>query len=201
MAGVLIATSHGMVSSPVRRGAFVMQRLLGVSPGVPPPNVPALDQVPAANADGTPLSPRERLGLHRANVSCARCHDRIDPLGVGLECFDAVGTWNAKQALLLPERAKDGRPRWLERELDLRGALLDGTPYDGPDELRKLLLGSQDQFLRSLAENLVIYALGRGLELSDRPALDELCKRAASDHGGLATLVEGVVMSELFRNK
>jgi hypothetical protein len=201
MASVLIATSNGMVSSPVRRGAFVMERLLGVSPGVPPPNVPALDKVPAAKEDGSPLTPRERLAMHRANASCARCHDLIDPLGVGLENYDAIGAWHGQLSLLLPERTKAGKPRWADREADVRGSMLDGTPYDGPDELKRCLLAHREAFVRSLAEHLTVYALGRGVELSDRPVLDALCQRAAADNDGLATLVEGVVLSELFRTK
>lgn len=206
-ASVLIATSNGMVTSPVRRGVFVMERLLGVSPGTPPPNVPALDRIPPAKPDGTVFSPRERLAFHRENKSCARCHDKIDPLGVGLETYNAIGAWNAKLQLLPmlpppdPRRGRTPAPKWTEREADLTGSMLDGTPYDGPDELKKRLLKHKDRFVRSLAENLTIYALGRGLELSDRPVLDKICQRVIADNDGLATLVEQVVLSELFRNK
>jgi hypothetical protein len=207
-ASVLIATSNGMVSSPVRRGAFVMERLLGVSPGTPPPNVDALDKVRQANDDGTPLTPRERLAIHRENQSCARCHNKIDPLGVGLENYDALGSWKARLELqplvtapLSPVRQRTEPTRWVERDADVRGTMLDGTPYDGPDELKRQLLKHKARFLRSLAENLTIYALGRGLELSDRAVLDRVCERVAADNYGLATLVEQIVLSDLFRKK
>jgi hypothetical protein len=199
-ASVLIATSNGMVTSPVKRGAFVMDRLLGVSPGVPPPNVPALAKVETLNAQGLPLTPRERLAIHRGIVSCARCHDKIDPLGVGLENFDAVGAWHAK-INLVKGVSKEGQLQWVQRDADVAGTMLDGTPYDGPDELKRRLMDHQKQFARSLAENLAIYALGRGIELSDRPILDQLCERVASQGDGLASLVEAIVASELLTSK
>jgi len=198
-ASVLMATSNGMESSPVKRGAFVMDRLLGVSPGVPPPNVPALDAAPSL-INGKLLTPRERLSEHRQS-SCARCHDKIDPLGVGLENFNAVGSWITKQALLLPGLSATGKRQWEEHVVDASGTMLDGTKYDGPDELKQRLMEHKEQFARCFAENLTIYALGRSLELSDRPMLDKVCERVAAENYGLATLVENVILSELFRNK
>jgi hypothetical protein len=200
-ASVLMATSNGMVGSLVRRAAFLMDRLLGVSPGRPPPNVPALDTIRTANDDGSPRTARERMALHRADASCARCHDRIDPLGVGLECFDAIGGWHDHARVLLPKPDRKTHSQWADREADLRGALLDGTPYDGPDELKHALLKQGDRFARCLAEDLLVYALGRDLELSDRPVIDALCAKLAADGYGLGTLVDAVVRSELFRDK
>ena len=168
-ASVLIATSNGMVTSPVRRGAFVMERLLGVGPGTPPPNVPALDKIPPAKDDGTLFTPLERLAMHRENRSCARCHDKIDPLGAGLENFNAIGVWNDKLALrplvgppMNPQRNRTEPPHWVMRDADVHGTLLDGTPYNGPEELKQRLMDRKDRFVRSLAENLTIYALGEG---------------------------------------
>jgi len=207
-ASVLIATSNGMVTSPVRRGAFVMERLLGVGPGTPPPNVPALDKIPPAKDDGTLFTPLERLAMHRENRNCARCHDKIDPLGAGLENFNAIGIWNDKLALrplvgppMNPQRNRTEPPLWVMRDADVHGTLLDGTPYNGPEELKQRLMERKDRFVRSLAENLTIYALGRGLELSDRPALDVVCRRVAADQYRLSTLVDQIVLSELFRDK
>jgi hypothetical protein len=198
-ASVLMATGNGQVTSPVRRGAFIMDRLLGVSPGVPPPNVPALDKIPP-NADGTLRTPREILALHRQVASCARCHDKIDPLGVGLENYDAFGRWSDTLHLY---HASDGKtPQyWEERAADVRGTMLDGAPYDGPEQLRRRLVDHQDQFIRCLAEQLVAYLLGRGLEESDRPVLDGICSRTAANGLGLATLVDQIVLSDLFRSK
>jgi hypothetical protein len=200
-ASILMATSNGMVSSPVRRGAFVMDRLLGVSPGVPPRDVPALDVIKPPQGDDTPLTPTEKLALHRANQSCARCHDKIDPLGAGLENFNALGTWNSKVRVLLPEISKRTHSIWLDRDADVHGTMLDGVTYDGPDELKQRLLDHKDQFLRSLAENLMIYALGRDLEQSDRPVLDKLCADVAANGYGLSTLIEHIVLSDEFTNK
>jgi hypothetical protein len=198
-ASVLMATGNGMVTSPVRRGAFIMDRLLGVSPGVPPPNVPALDKIPP-NADGTLRTPREILALHRQATSCARCHDKIDPLGVGLENYDAFGRWCDTLRLY---HATDGKMPsfWEERAADVRGTMLDGTPFDGPEQLKQGLVDHQDQFLRCLAEQLVVYLLGRGLEESDRPVLAGICSRAAMKGLGLATLIDQIVLSDLFRSK
>jgi hypothetical protein len=200
-ASVLIATSNGMVSSPVRRGALVMDRLLGVSPGSPPPNVPAFGKIDSVRKDGTPLSPRERLALHRVDISCARCHDKIDPLGVGLENYNAIGAWDDKLRLLVPDKTKDGKPVWMLRDADVHGQMLDGTAYNGPDELKQHLLEHQDAFSRSFAENLVIYALGRGLEESDRAVLDRICTQLKHQGDGLASLIDLVVTSELFMDK
>jgi len=200
-ASVLMATSNGMVGSLVRRGAFVMDRLLGVSPGTPPPNVPALDKTKVANDDGTPLTPRERMSMHRENISCARCHQKIDPLGVGLENFNALGSWNAKLSVLLREPDKKTHSMWVEREADVHGEMLDGTPYNGSDELKQRLLEQKDKFVRCLTENLLIYTLGRDLELSDRAVLDGICAKVAADKYALSTLIEQIIASDLFRNK
>jgi len=200
-ASVLMATSNGMVGSLVRRGAFVMERLLGVSPGTPPPNVPPFDKTKTLNEGGAPLTQLERLSMHRENINCARCHDKIDLLGVGLENFDALGAWNAKLKLLLPENDKKTHTRWQEHEADVHGAMLDKTPYNGSDELKQRLLEHKDQFVKCLAEYMLIYALGRDLELSDRPIVDKLCVDVAAGGYGLSTLVERVVLSDVFRNK
>jgi hypothetical protein len=199
-ASVLMATSNGMVSSPVRRGAFIMERLLGVAPGVPPPNVPAIDKVPTTGPDGTLLTARERLAFHRANPSCARCHDRIDPLGLGLEQYDAVGAFSEQLRLYRPA-AGEKKASWVEHAADLHGALLDGTACDGPEQLKQRLLEHRDQVTRCLTENLLVYLLGRKLELSDRPELERICARCAQAKYGLGTLIELIITSPLFREK
>lgn len=200
-ASVLMATSNGMIGSTVRRGAFVMERLLGIAPGTPPPDVPALDEVVAERADGLPLTPSEKLAMHRANPSCARCHDRIDPLGTGLEPYDALGTWNAQVRVLLPQVSPTTGSRWVGRDADFRGAMPDGTSFTGPEGLKQRLREHPDRFLRCLAEHLAIYALGRELEGSDRPVLDRVCAEVAADGHTLASLVERLVLCELFTHK
>jgi hypothetical protein len=198
-ASVLIATSNGMTPSLVRRGAFIMEQLLGMPPGVPPPNVPALNKIDADGPDGQPLPQRDRLAQHRAIASCARCHDKIDPLGVGLENFDATGAWYDQ--LRLPKTVKDGRQLWFPHAADVSGRLPDGEAFDGADQLRACLARQPRRFLRRLAENLMIYALGRDLQQSDGPALDAICERVAKSGDGLATLIEQLVLSEQFRDK
>jgi hypothetical protein len=198
-ASVLIATSNGQTQSVVRRGAFIMEQILGENPGVPPPNVPALTKVPDTGADGALLGQRERLAQHRAIASCARCHDKIDPLGLGLQNYNALGAWTEREQIVVT--GKDGNPGFQAHELDARGALLDGQAYDGPDALRVCLRRQPDRFLRRLTENLMIYALGRDLQQSDRGALDAICARTAKAGYGLSTLVEQVVLSDQFRCK
>jgi hypothetical protein len=200
-ASVLMATSNGMVGSLVRRGAFVMDRLLGLPPGQPPPGVAALDKQKTTRDDGTPLTPRERLASHRADQSCARCHDLIDPLGVGLEHYDALGRWGEKQKVLLAMPDTKTHSLWVEEDVNARGALPDGTAFDGAEGLKARLLEHGDRFARILAENLAIYALGRDLELSDRPLLDALCARLAANGNRLSFLIEDLVRSPLFRDK
>jgi mono/diheme cytochrome c family protein len=197
-ASVLIATSNGMTSSLVRRGAFVMEQLLGMPPGVPPPNVPALNKIHDLSADGEPLTQSERLAQHRSIASCARCHDKIDPLGIGLENFDALGAWHDQLQLLI---TADGKQAWKGHTADVKGKLPGDEAYDGPDELRACLKKHPDRFMRRLAENLLIYALGRDLQQSDSPALDVICARVAKSGDGLSTLIEQLVLSDQFRDK
>ncbi len=189
-ASVLMAGSNGMVGSLVRRGALILDRLLGDPPGVPPPDVPALDKVPTANPDGSPFTPIERLSMHRANQSCARCHDRIDPLGSGLENFNALGAYSTTIKILLASVSKKTHTMWEERTADVRGTLPDGAAFDGPDGLKRRLAEHKDAFVRTMAECMLIYALGRDLEQSDRPVLDALCASVAQHGYGLATMVE-----------
>ncbi len=198
-AAVMMATSNGMVGSPVRRGALIMERLLGVSPGSPPPNVPALDKVESSNPDGSPLTQLERLAKHRSNAGCARCHDKIDPLGAGLENYNALGAWSDQLALLDP--GLKTKAHWIAHAADVRGRMLDGAEFDGPDQLKRRLLEHTDQFRRALAENLAIYALGRELQLSDGLVINTILERAAADHDGLRSLLEQLILSDLFRSK
>jgi hypothetical protein len=198
-ASVLMATSNGMVSSVVRRGAFIMQQLLGVDPGSPPKDVPALDRQPLVKPDGSPFTQRERLAMHRADASCARCHDQIDPLGVGLENYNAIGAFNASLRLLVTP--KTGKPTWQEVPADVSGRMLDGTTYDGPDQLKQRLLDHRDQFVRCFVGKLAVYGLGRPLQTSDGAVIERICARLPDQHYGLSTLVEQLILSELFRTK
>ncbi len=154
MAAVLTVSSYPHRTSPVLRGKWVMEALLGTPPRPPPPDVPAL---PEGQKQAEGQTVRERLLAHRASPACAACHDRIDPLGFGLENYDAVGRWRQTDA---------GRP------VDASGVLPDGTHFDGPDGLRKALLARKDDFLRHLAAKMLGYALGRGLVGDDSCVVD-----------------------------
>ena len=162
---ILTLTSVADRTSPVQRGKWVMEVLLGSPPPAPPPNVPSLDDSVKANAGGKMLSTRERMEQHRNNPSCNSCHRVIDPLGLALDNFDATGAW----------RIKDN-----EVPVDSVGELYDGTKMEGPAGLRKAIIKHQDVFLLSFTEKMLTYALGRRVEHSrhadgarDRPRRGE----------------------------
>jgi hypothetical protein len=186
MASVLTLTSHSRRTSPVLRGKWVLEKILNAKPPPPPPNVPALpdDNKEEAKKDQTL---RERLEKHRADPTCATCHNRIDPLGFGLQNFDLVGVF----------RAKDERGQ----AIDAAGALTTGEKFSGPVELKKLLMSRKDAFARAITEKLLSYALGRGLEFYDRPVVTELTTALIKDGYRVQTLITGVAKSFPFRFK
>ncbi|MBX3411893.1 MAG: DUF1592 domain-containing protein [Pirellulales bacterium] len=180
-ASVLTVTSNPTRTSPVKRGKWVLETLLGTPPPPPPADVPLLAEGEQAALTG---SLRERMVQHRENPNCASCHERMDPLGFGLENFDAVGRW----------REKDG-----EFPIDPSGTLPSGENFAGPAELRQILLGSSGEFRRSLAEKLLTYALGRGLEYYDRTAVDSIVHALENNGDRFTPLVTAVVASDPFR--
>ena len=175
-----MVTSYPTRPSPVLRGKWVLENLLGSPPPPPPPDVPALADV----AETSAASLREALEQHRANPACAVCHNRLDPLGFALESFDAVGRFRT---------ADDGVP------VDDSGALSDGTPVNGPDGLKDVLMDRRVDVVETLAERMLTYAIGRGLEPSDRPAVREIRRRVESEEYRFSALVEGIVESVPFR--
>jgi mono/diheme cytochrome c family protein len=180
---VLTVTSNATRTSPVKRGKFILESLLNAPPPPPPPMVPELkDEVPA-QATG---SLRKRTEQHRSNPDCAVCHEKMDALGFAFENFDAVGAW----------RTKDGR-----FDIDPSGTLPDGRTFRDPAELRALLRSEPAKFRRCLAEKLLTYALGRGVEAADRCAVDEICKTAAARGDTMSALIVAVVQSEPFQMK
>ena len=180
---ILTLTSVANRTSPVQRGKWVMEVLLGSPPPPPPPGVPALDEVKAASG-GKMLSTRERMDEHRKNPACASCHRVIDPLGLALENFDATGAW----------RIKDN-----EVPVDSVGDLYDGTRMDGPRGLEQALLKHSDVVLLSFTENLMTYALGRRVEYTDMPAIRGIIREAARHDNRMSSFVLGVVTSAAFR--
>jgi hypothetical protein len=181
---ILVSTSVADRTSPVLRGKWIMDVLLGTPPPPPPPNVPALDDSVKANEGGITLSTRQRMEQHRKNPTCNACHRFIDPLGLSLENFDATGAW----------RIKDN-----EVPVDVVGDLYDGTKINGPDGLRDALLRHQDMVLRSFAENLLTYAIGRRLEYSDMPTVRAIVRDAAKSNNKMSAFILGVVNSQAFR--
>ena len=176
---VLTVTSHATRTSPVLRGKWVLENILGAPPPPPPADVPGLDE---NRAGETPRSVRERLERHRANPVCASCHARMDPLGFALESFDAIGRWRTHD---------DGVP------LDTSAALPDGTAFDGPAELRALLWSRREAFAKTVTAKLLTYALGRGLEHYDLPAIRRIVREAAPDHRW-SSIVAGIARSVPF---
>jgi hypothetical protein len=179
---VLAVSSYPYRTSPVLRGAWILENLLGTPPPPPPPNVPPLDEDSKTGA--SPKSVRERLALHRENPVCGSCHSRIDPMGFALENFDVLGKW----------RDKDGN-----QPVDASAELLDGTRFEGPMGLRKVLLDRKDLFVRNLASKLLGYALGRGLTLEDSCTVDDIVAKVKQSDYSSRTLLEEVVLSRPFR--
>ena len=181
---ILTLTSVADRTSPVQRGKWVMEVLLGSPPPAPPPNVPSLDDSVKANAGGKMLSTRERMEEHRKNPSCNSCHRVIDPLGLALDNFDATGAW----------RIKDN-----EVPVDSEGELYDGTKVNGPAGLREALLRHQDVFLLSFTENMLTYALGRRVEYSDMPMVRAIVRDAKRHDYKLSAFVQSIANSQAFR--
>ncbi len=177
--GVLMVTSYPTRTSPVLRGKWILENLLGAPPPPPPPDVPELEAEAGSSAGGL----RAALERHRANPACAVCHARLDPLGFALENFDAVGAWRAEE---------DGVA------VDASGALPDGTLVAGPGGLREVLLDRRQEFVEALAEKLLTYAIGRGLDPRDRPAVREIRRRVESNGYRFSALVAAVVDSVPF---
>jgi hypothetical protein len=181
MAAVSAVSSYATRTSPVLRGKWVLEALLGTPPPPPPPNVPELKE---AHEGETPKTLRDRLMQHRQNPACASCHDRIDPIGFGLENYDVLGRWRTEDA---------GKP------IDAKGVLPDGTTFDGPDQLKQVLLARKDLIMRHLTSKLMGYALGRGLTIEDSCTVDAIVAELAKNDYKAHTLIQGIVMSVPFR--
>jgi hypothetical protein len=180
---VLMMTSVADRTSPVLRGKWIMEVLLGSPPPPPPANVPALEET-AGVADARLLSVRERMEEHRKNPQCTSCHRVIDPLGLALENFDVTGAW----------RIKDNGV-----DIDPSGTLYDGTAMSGPVGLRHALLKRSDVVLSSFTESLMTYALGRRLEYFDQPAVRSIVREAGKKDHRISAFILGVVNSAAFQ--
>lgn len=184
LASVLTVTSHPTRTSPVKRGKWILETILGTPPPPPPDNVPDLEETVRANPR---LSLREQLEIHRRDARCRACHQQMDPLGLGLENFNAVGAW----------RDRDG-----DEEIDPTGVLPDGQKFAGPAQLKRLLTTSRkDEFLRCLSERMLTYALGRGVEHYDRCTVNEIVAAVARDDYRFSRLILEIASSDAFQKR
>ncbi|HWB03971.1 MAG TPA: DUF1592 domain-containing protein [Verrucomicrobiales bacterium] len=177
---ILTVTSYATRTSAVIRGHWILKNLLGTPPPPPPPNVPALED----NTVSSSLPVRERLAKHRANAACASCHNIMDPVGFALENFDAVGRWR---------ELEEGKP------VDATGGLPDGSTFTGVDGLEAGLLQRPERFASALAEKLLTFALGRGLEPYDAPAVRSIVRRAAKKDYRFSEIITGIALSPPFQ--
>lgn len=177
---ILTVTSYATRTSPVVRGHWVLQNLVGAAPPPPPPDVPALEE----NSVSSLLPIRERLKQHRANAACASCHQQMDPVGFSLENFDAVGRWRSTDMGL---------------SIDAAGSFLDGSSFDGVAGLEQALLRRPELFAQTFTEKLLTFALGRGVESYDAPAVRQIVREAKSDDYRFSRFVLGIVKSVPFQ--
>lgn len=180
-ASILTITSNPTRTSPVKRGKWVLEQILGTPPPPQPPGIPPL---PADSSGETaPATLRAQLIEHLRNPTCASCHTRMDPIGFGLENFDAVGAW----------RTQDGG-----QPIDASGTLPEGASFDGPVQLKQYLMTRKNQFVRALTEKIMIYALARGLDPADQPAVDKVADQVSHSGYRFWVLVDGIVQSKPF---
>jgi len=189
-ASILKITSNSTRTSPVARGVFILENILGDPPPPPPPNagelankVPGLDEV----------SLRRQLEIHRDVPTCARCHDKIDPLGFALEHYNAIGAWRIHEADGLKQRRSSPK-------VDAKAILPDGREIDGPDELRQALMDDPDAFVACFTEKILTYALGRSLRFQDRAFVSRLREKLKENDHRIGLLIEELVTSDAFRS-
>ena len=179
-ASVLAVTSNPTRTSPVKRGRWILEQFLGAPPPPPPPNVPEL---PSKSEDVSTASLRKRMEVHRQNPACANCHAKMDPIGFALENYDAVGAY----------RTKDGA-----FDIDASGEFADGSKFSGPGDLKSIILAKREDFVRCLAEKMLTYALGRGLEYYDRPTIEKIVRSMPGQEYKIQGMIQEIVLSEPF---
>ena len=179
-----LAWQQNFRTSPVKRGVWVLENILGTPPPEPPPNVPPLED---SNSEKKVMTLREQMTLHRKNEPCAGCHKLMDPIGFALENFDADGSWRTKQG------GQGGVP------IDASATIWDGTQVDGPNELRQALLKYSPQFVRTITEKLMTYALGRGVEYEDMPVIRSITRQAHNDNDRFMAILMGIIKSDPFQ--
>ncbi len=181
---VLLVTSNPTRTSPVKRGRFILENLLGTPPAPPPPDIPPLE-ASASTANGRALTLREMLAVHREQALCSSCHNRMDPLGLALENFNALGMWRDQES---------------NQPIDATGQLLSGESFTNIVDLKKILVKNHAvEFYRTLTEKLLTYALGRGLEYYDVGTIDSIVSRLEATHGQPSALLTGIIDSAPFQ--
>ena len=181
---VLTLTSHAGRTSPVLRGKWVMEVLLGSPPPPPPPGVPPLEETSDEVNEGRMLTTKERMEQHRANPTCNACHRVIDPIGLALDNFGVTGKWRIKENGVA---------------LDTRGELYDGTPIESPGQLTEALVDRSIPLFRTFTNNMMAYALGRLVTYEDQPMVREIVRQAEEDDYRMSAFILGVVKSDAFR--
>jgi hypothetical protein len=202
-ASVLKVTANGTVTSPVKRGAFVLTKLLGQTPSPPPPDIGSIEP----DTRGT-TTIRETLDAHRTVQSCARCHREIDPPGFALECFDPIGGFRTRYRSSgqgdRSERTLFGRRVHEYKEgpaVDASGVTADGRTFKGIRDFKRLLLTQEEEIASNVLSNLVVYATGGEIQFADRDEIDQLVQRSREEEFSLRTMIHMVVQSQLFRKK
>ncbi|MEJ2540917.1 MAG: DUF1592 domain-containing protein [Gemmatimonadota bacterium] len=180
---ILAMTSHANRTSPVLRGKWVMEVLLGSPPPPPPPDVPDLEATQEA-VEGRVLTVRERMEEHRSNPACRSCHLMMDPIGLALENFDVTGSWRIKDGVM---------------PVDPEGTLFDGSALTGPEDLRRAFVNRPEPFVRNFIENMMAYALGRRVEYYDMPLVRQISRDAAEQDHRMSAFIKGVVQSDAFQ--
>jgi hypothetical protein len=191
---ILTVTSSTNRTSPVLRGKWVLDNILGMPPPPPPPNVPAFPE--NQDADTQHLTVRQKMEQHRANPVCSSCHSRMDPIGFALENFDPIGKWRASEIIPIYNRPEIPI---VSNPIDDSGVLPDGTKFQGPTELRKILLSHPEQFADVVTEKLLTYALGRGVQYYDEPAIRKILRETAPDSYRWSSLILSIVKSAPFQ--
>ena len=202
-ASILKITATGTVTSPVRRGSWVLTNLLGTPPNPPPPDIGSIEP----DTRGT-TTIRESLAKHRNVESCAQCHQHIDPPGFALESYDVIGGYRSKYRCTengeQPERLLRGRTIWeydIGLPVDSSGVLADGEPFENIDEFKQLLLNQREQIARNVISNLITYATGAEIQFADRDQVAKILESCRESDFGMQTIIREVVQSRLFRNK
>ena len=182
-ASILTVTSNPTRTSPVKRGRWILEQILGAPPPPPPPNVPEL---PNQAEDVSAASLRKRMEVHRQNPACANCHAKMDPIGFALENFDAIGAYRMKDGLF---------------EIDASGEFADGTRFAGPSDLKSIIASKKEDFVRCLTEKMLTYAIGRGIEYYDRPTVEKIVETLPNQGYRMKSLIVEIVKSDAFRQR